>query len=432
MSTEFRKVAFHTLGCKLNFSESSMLKNSMLEKGYQSVQFNDGADVFVINTCSVTENADRECRKIIRRAKRLSPNSVIAVIGCYAQLAPEIISEIPGVNLVLGAEEKFNLLDYINKLHSESPVSIFNREIKHVKDFHPSYSSGERTRTFLKVQDGCDYSCTFCTIPLARGKSRNQSISETLKVAQQIADSEYREIVLTGVNIGDFGKSTNENFIDLLTELDQLNGIDRIRISSIEPNLLTNEIIEFVAKSQKIMPHFHIPLQSGSNKILNLMKRRYKRNLFTERINKINSIIQNCGIGVDVIVGFPGEKEEDFLETYHYLSELEISYLHVFTYSERPDTTAITMPNIVPKGERAERSKMLHILSEKKKENFYLSQKNTVNEVLFESELNGQISGWTKNYIRFAGDGSKELENKISNVYLNSFENGIMKGRISN
>jgi threonylcarbamoyladenosine tRNA methylthiotransferase MtaB len=432
MSTEFRKVAFHTLGCKLNFAESSMLKKSMIENGYQSVKFNDGADVFVINTCTVTENADRECRKIIRRAKRKSPNSVIAVIGCYAQLNSKLISEIPGVNLVLGAEEKFNLLHHINQLHPESPVSIFNNEIKHVKEFYPSFSSGERTRAFLKVQDGCDYSCTFCTIPLARGISRNQSIAKTLQVAQQIADSEYREIVLTGVNIGDFGKSTNEKFIDLLTELDELDGIDRIRISSIEPNLLTNEIIEFVAISNKIMPHFHIPLQSGSDKILSLMKRRYKRKIFKERLNKINSIIPNCGIGVDVIVGFPGETEEDFLETYHYLSELKISYLHVFTYSERPDTDAINMIGIVSREDRANRSKMLHVLSEKKKESFYLSQKNSIKEVLFESEINNQISGWTKNYIRFSGLGSKELENKILNVYLKSFKNGMMRGHIAN
>ena len=432
MSTEFRKVAFHTLGCKLNFAESSMLKNTMIEKGFQSVQFNDGADVFVINTCSVTENADRECRKIIRRAKRLSPNSVIAVIGCYAQLNPKVISEIPGVNLVLGAEEKFNLLDHINQLHPDSLVSVYNSDIHHVKEFFPSYSSGERTRAFLKVQDGCDYSCTFCTIPLARGKSRNQSITETLKVAHKIAESDYREIVLTGVNIGDFGKSSGETLLELLKELDQLIGIDRIRISSIEPNLLTNDIIEFVAGSQKFMPHFHIPLQSGSDKILSLMKRRYKQELFTKRIRKIKSIMPNCGIGVDVIVGFPGETELDFLETYHYLAELDISYLHVFTYSERPDTLAINLKNSVPKGDRSNRSKMLHILSDKKKEQFCLSQKNTIQEVLFESYLNGKILGWTKNYIRFCSNGVENLDNKIATVHLESFHNGKMNGQIAN
>lgn len=431
MSTEFRKVAFHTLGCKLNFAESSMLKNSMIEKGYQSVQFNDGADVFVINTCSVTDNADKECRKIIRRAKRISPNSLIAVIGCYAQLKPEIISEIPGVNLVLGAEEKFNLLEHIDQLHPESPVSVLNGDINHVHEFYPSYSSGERTRAFMKVQDGCDYSCTFCTIPLARGKSRNQSISKTMEVAQEIAESDYREIVLTGVNIGDFGKSTNESFLYLLKELDQLNGIDRIRISSIEPNLLTNEIIEFVAESNIIMPHFHIPLQSGSDKILKLMKRRYRKDLYTNRIQKIKSIMPNCGIGVDVIVGFPGETEVDFLDTYHYLSELDITYLHVFTYSERPDTPAINMDMVVSKKDRAKRSKMLHILSDKKKEQFYLSHQNSVQEVLFESSLNGEISGWTQNYIKVNTTANSTLENQMAKVHLDNFQNNMMLGIIT-
>lgn len=431
MSTEFRKVAFHTLGCKLNFAESSMLKNSMIEKGYQSVQFNDGADVFVINTCSVTDNADKECRKIIRRAKRISPNSLIAVIGCYAQLKPEIISEIPGVNLVLGAEEKFNLLEHIDQLHPESPVSVLNGDINHVHEFYPSYSSGERTRAFMKVQDGCDYSCTFCTIPLARGKSRNQSISKTMEVAQEIAESDYREIVLTGVNIGDFGKSTNESFLYLLKELDQLNGIDRIRISSIEPNLLTNEIIEFVAESNIIMPHFHIPLQSGSDKILKLMKRRYRKDLYTNRIQKIKSIMPNCGIGVDVIVGFPGETEVDFLDTYHYLSELDITYLHVFTYSERLDTPAINMDMVVSKKDRAKRSKMLHILSDKKKEQFYLSHQNSVQEVLFESSLNGEISGWTQNYIKVNTTANSTLENQMAKVHLDNFQNNMMLGIIT-
>lgn len=430
MSTEFRKVAFHTLGCKLNFAESSMLKNSMIEKGFQSVQFNDVADVYVINTCSVTDNADKECRKIIRRAKRISPNSVVAVIGCYAQLKPEIISEIPGVNLVLGAEGKFNLLSHLDELHPESPVSVFNRDINYVHEFYPSYSIGERTRAFMKVQDGCDYSCTFCTIPLARGKSRNQSITETMKVAQEIAESDYREIVLTGVNIGDFGKSTDESFLDLVKELDELDGIDRIRISSIEPNLLTDKIIEFVAGSNKFMPHFHIPLQSGSDKILKLMKRRYKRELYTNRIQKIKSIMPNCGIGVDVIVGFPGETETDFLDTYHYLADLDVSYLHVFTYSERPDTPAINMDFSVDKKERANRSKMLHILSDKKKEQFYTNHANSVQDVLFESSLNGQNIGWTKNYIRVNIPSDINLENKIEKVHLEKIQNQMMNGNL--
>ena len=281
MSTQYRKIAFHTLGCKLNFSETSMIKSSLNKKGFSSVKFDENADIYVINTCSVTENADKECRKIIRRAKRISPNAIVAVIGCYAQLKPDSISKIPGVNLVLGANEKFNLLDHLNEIHPDSPVSVVSHDIKHLNEFHPSYSYGDRTRTFLKVQDGCDYKCSFCTIPLARGKSRNQSISKTLKVAQEIAKSDSREIVLTGVNIGDFGKSTGESFYDLIKELDKLRGIDRIRISSIEPNLLTDEIINFVASSNKFMPHFHIPLQSGSNKVLKLMNRRYTKELYT-------------------------------------------------------------------------------------------------------------------------------------------------------
>tara|TARA_B100001029_G_C15058531_1_gene456415 strand:+ start:2018 stop:3316 length:1299 start_codon:yes stop_codon:yes gene_type:complete len=430
MSTQFRTIAFHTLGCKLNFAESSMLKNLMVEKGFKSVKFKEGADVYVINTCSVTDNADKECRKIIRRAKRISPNSVVAVIGCYAQLKPKIISEIPGVNLVLGAEEKFNLFDHINGLHTKSPVSIFNGDINHVHEFHPSYSTGDRARVFMKVQDGCNYSCTFCTIPLARGKSRNQSIADTLKVAQEIAKSDHKEIVLTGVNIGDFGKSTNESFLDLVKSLDSLNGIDRIRISSIEPNLLTDDIIEFVANSNKFMPHFHIPLQSGSDKILKMMKRRYKRELYTNRIKKIQSIIPDCGIGVDVIIGFPGETHSDFLETYNYLAELDISYLHVFTYSERPDTQAINMLYPVEKKERAKRSKMLHILSDKKKEKFYLNHMNSVQEVLFESFLNGQNIGWTKNYIRVNNQSGFNLENKIEKVQLDGLNNQMMNGNL--
>ncbi|MAJ43408.1 MAG: tRNA (N(6)-L-threonylcarbamoyladenosine(37)-C(2))-methylthiotransferase MtaB [Candidatus Marinimicrobia bacterium] len=430
MSTEFRKVAFHTLGCKLNFTESSMLKSRMIEKGYQSVKFNDKADVYVINTCSVTDNADKECRKIIRRVKRNNPNSVIAVIGCYAQLKPEIISQIPGVNLVLGAEEKFNLLDHINSIHADSPVSVLNGDIKHVREFFPSYSRGERTRAFMKVQDGCDYKCTFCTIPLARGRSRSQSISNTMKVAQKISESNYKEIVLTGVNIGDFGKNTNESFFGLVKELEQLNDIERIRISSIEPNLLTDEIIEFVANSDKFMPHFHIPLQSGSDKVLKLMKRRYRTELYTNRIQKIKSMVPDCGIGVDVIVGFPGETQSDFLDTYHYIADLDVSYLHVFTYSERADTAAVSMDYSVDKIERANRSKMLHILSNKKKELFYTKHANSIHDVLFESFLNGQNIGWTKNYIRVNIQSDKNLENKIERVHLSNFKGQLMNGEL--
>ena len=430
MSTEYRKIAFHTLGCKLNFSETSMIKSSLNKKGFSSVKFDENADIYVINTCSVTENADKECRKIIRRAKRISPNAIVAVIGCYAQLKPDSISKIPGVNLVLGANEKFNLLDHLNEIHPDSPVSVVNHDIKHVNEFHPSYSYGDRTRTFLKVQDGCDYKCSFCTIPLARGKSRNQSISKTLNVAQEIAKSDSREIVLTGVNIGDFGKSTGESFYDLIKELDKLKGIDRIRISSIEPNLLTDEIINFVASSNKFMPHFHIPLQSGSNKVLKLMNRRYTKELYAARVRKIRSVMPDCGIGVDVIVGFPGETKKDFLSTYKFLQDLECSYLHVFTYSERANTSALRLSESVGKKERAERSKMLHILSEKKRRKFYIEHSKTIQEVLFESSFNDCSIGWTKNYIRVNIDSNLNLKNKIKRVKLNYFKNKMMNGDI--
>ena len=430
MSTEYRKIAFHTLGCKLNFSETSMIKSSLNKKGFSSVKFDENADIYVINTCSVTENTDKECRKIIRRAKRISPNAIVAVIGCYAQLKPDSISKIPGVNLVLGANEKFNLLDHLNEIHPDSPVSVVSHDIKHLNEFHPSYSYGDRTRTFLKVQDGCDYKCSFCTIPLARGKSRNQSISKTLKVAQEIAKSDSREIVLTGVNIGDFGKSTGESFYDLIKELDKLKGIDRIRISSIEPNLLTDEIINFVASSNKFMPHFHIPLQSGSNKVLKLMNRRYTKELYTARVRKIRSVMPNCCIGVDVIVGFPGETEKDFLSTYKFLQDLECSYLHVFTYSERANTAALRLSESVGKKERAKRSKMLHILSEKKRRKFYIEHSKTIQEVLFESSFNDCSIGWTKNYIRVNIDSNLNLKNKIERVKLNYFKNKMMNGDI--
>ena len=430
MSTEYRKIAFHTLGCKLNFSETSMIKSSLNKKGFSSVKFNENADIYVINTCSVTENADKECRKIIRRARRISPNAIVAVIGCYAQLKPDSISKIPGVNLVLGANEKFNLLDHLNEIHPDSPVSVVNHDIRHVNEFHPSYSYGDRTRTFLKVQDGCDYKCSFCTIPLARGKSRNQAISKTLNVAQEIAEGDSREIVLTGVNIGDFGKSTGESFYDLIKELDKLKGIDRIRISSIEPNLLTDEIIDFVASSNKFMPHFHIPLQSGSNKILKLMNRRYTKEIYMARVRKIRSVMPDCGIGVDVIVGFPGETEKDFLSTYKFLQDLECSYLHVFTYSERANTAALRLGDSVEKKERAKRSRMLHILSEKKRRKFYIEHSKTIQEVLFESSFNECNIGWTKNYIRVNIDSNLNLKNKIKRVKLNYFKNKMMNGDI--
>ena len=370
MSTPTKRVAFHTLGCKLNFSETATISRDFLRHGFEKVDYRDTADIYVLNTCSVTENADKEARKLIRQAKRRNPESAIAVIGCYAQLKPNDIAAIDGVDIVLGAGEKFNLLNYLDSIDLNGGAKVIQSEIDHVHTFTPSYSTGERTRSFLKIQDGCDYTCSFCTIPMARGESRSDTIDKTLQVAKEVAETDTREIVLTGVNIGDFGKGSDETFFDLIQQLEQLDGIDRIRISSIEPNLLTNEIIQFCASSQKFMPHFHIPLQSGSDKILSAMRRRYKRDLYEERVAKIKSIIPHACIGVDVIVGFPGETDDDFLDTYNFLNELDISYLHVFTYSERPNTDAVEMGEVVPKETRAERSKKLHILSDKKRRYF--------------------------------------------------------------
>ncbi len=371
MSTQTKRVAFHTLGCKLNFSETATISRDFIRHGYEKVDYRDEADIYVLNTCSVTENADREARKLIRQAKRRNPNSSVVVIGCYAQLKPNDIAAIDGVDIVLGAEEKFNLLNHLDGIDLNSGTKVFHSEIDHVHGFTSSYSTGERTRSFLKIQDGCDYTCSFCTIPLARGESRSDTIENTLKTAKDVAATDAKEIVLTGVNIGDFGKGTSESFFDLIQQLDCLDGIDRIRISSIEPNLLTNEIIEFCASSKKFMPHFHIPLQSGSDKILSAMRRRYKRDLYEDRVDKIKSLMPDCCIGVDVIVGFPGETNDEFLDTYNFLNELDISYLHVFTYSERSNTDAVEMGEVVPKDVRAERSKMLHILSDKKRRFFH-------------------------------------------------------------
>jgi threonylcarbamoyladenosine tRNA methylthiotransferase MtaB len=361
-----RTVAFYTLGCKLNFSETSGIARLFEEEGYARVDFQEGADIVVINTCSVTEQADKKCRQIVKQAKRLSPASFIAVIGCYAQLKPTEISSIEGVNMVLGASEKFNLVhhlrDWENKLNE---TQVLAGEIKLVKEFIPSYSQGDRTRSFLKVQDGCDYFCSFCTIPLARGRSRSNSIASTLKVAKKLAETAVKEVVLTGVNIGDFGKGRNESFFELITELDQLAGIERFRISSIEPNLLSNEIIEFVAQSNKFVPHFHLPLQSGSNYILREMRRRYSRELYADRVALIKDKMPQACIGVDVIVGYPGETDEHFNETYVFLNELDVSYFHVFTYSERNNTVAIRKHHRIPKEIRRERSKKLQILSDK-------------------------------------------------------------------
>ena len=431
MSTQAKRVAFHTLGCKLNFSETATISRDFLSHGFEKVNYRDKADIYVLNTCSVTENADKEARKFIRQAKQRNPNSSVAVIGCYAQLKPNDIAAIDGVDIVLGAEEKFNLLNHLDSINLNGSTKVIQSEIDQVHKFTPSYSSAERTRSFLKIQDGCDYTCSFCTIPLARGQSRSDTISNTLKVAKEVAETDTREIVLTGVNIGDYGKGSNETFFDLIQQLDLLDGIDRIRISSIEPNLLTNEIIEFCASSKKFMPHFHVPLQSGSDKILGAMRRRYKRDLYVNRVTRIKQTIADACIGVDVIVGFPGETEKDFLETYNFLNELDISYLHVFTYSERPNTDAIEMSEIVSKEIRRERSKMLHILSDKKRRFFHDQFISKYRPVLFENIKNGKLLGHTDNYIQIQMEGGSELINSIHSVKLVDNHGTVVDGKLS-
>jgi threonylcarbamoyladenosine tRNA methylthiotransferase MtaB len=426
-----RKVAFYTLGCKLNYSETSSISRMFEQKGYKKVDFNNTPDIFIINTCSVTENADKKCKKIVKEAQKINPDGYVAIIGCYAQLKPKEISEIPGVDAVLGAAEKFQLIDLLDGFVKEPSLKIakvFNKNIEEAIEYHTSYSLSDRTRTFLKVQDGCDYPCTYCTIPLARGKSRSDSIENVVKAANEIAANGVKEIVLTGVNIGDFrpspltpgGEIRKQTFLDLIKELDEVDGIERFRISSIEPNLLTNEIIEFVSNSKRFVPHFHIPLQSGSNHILGLMKRRYRQELYTERVNKIKEIMPNCCIGVDVIVGHPGETDELFLETYNYLNKLNINYLHVFTYSERENTEALKIRPIVPQNKRAERSKMLHILSEKKRRAFYESQIGYEFTVLFENDgKNGTMEGFTENYVRVVAKYDPLLINETKRIILN-------------
>ena len=418
-----KKVAFYTLGCKLNYSETSAIGRLFEDKGYQKVEFTDSPAVFVINTCSVTENADKKCRKVVKEALKISPAAFIVIIGCYAQLKPAEIATIPGVDLVLGASEKFQLLDYLNDLQKTPKAKVYNQPIAQATEFISSYSYGDRTRTFLKVQDGCDYTCTFCTIPLARGNSRSDTIDNVIANANQIAAAGTKEIVLTGVNIGDFGDKENGTFFDLVKALDTVTGLDRIRISSIEPNLLSDEIIRFVASSNRFVPHFHIPLQSGSNKILALMRRRYKRELYTDRVNQIKALMPDACIGVDVIVGFPGESKEAFLETYQFLNELPISYLHVFTYSERADTLAITMDGVVPINERNERSKMLHILSEKKRHAFYESQLGKQATVLFEADnKEGLMHGFTRNYVKVSTKFDPILVNELKTIQLVDFD----------
>ena len=424
-----KKVAFYTLGCKLNFAESSSIARSLEPMGFVRSEFQDQPDLFVINTCSVTEQADKKCKKVVREAKKVNPNSTVVIIGCYAQLKPKEIAEIPGVDLVLGAAEKFNLIEHIATLSKGDAAKICSCDIETVSGFNSSFSVNDRTRTFLKVQDGCDYSCSFCTIPKARGKSRSDSISNTMTTAKEVVKAGAREIVLTGVNIGDFGNGTDESFYDLIQALDALTGVDRIRISSIEPNLLTNKIIEFCASSNKIMPHFHIPLQSGSNKILSLMRRRYNRELYEERIHKIKDLLPNACIGADVIVGFPGETDENFLETYNYLNDLDISYLHVFTYSERPNTEAVLMDGVVAKKVRAKRSKMLRGLSVKKRRAFYESQIGNSSTVLFESEnKEGYIHGFTENYVKVKTPWNPDLVNTLQQISLTKIdEDGLVR-----
>ena len=427
-----KKVAFYTLGCKLNYSETSTISRMFEQKGYKKADFTDTPDIFIINTCSVTENADKKCHKIVREARAISPDAYVAIIGCYAQLKPQEISSIPGVDAVLGAAEKFRLVELLDGFVRKPQAEVFASEIESVSKFNTSYSIHDRTRTFLKVQDGCDYSCSFCTIPLARGSSRSDSISNIMNTAKEIANTEVREIVLTGVNTGDFGIQEGkrvERFVDLVKALDEVSGIDRFRISSIEPNLLSDDIIEFVASSQRFVPHFHIPLQSGSNKILKLMRRRYQRELYASRVEKIKSVMPHCCIGVDVIVGFPGETYEDFLETYQFLNELDISYLHVFTYSERDNTLAATMENSVNPKDRSERSKMLHILSEKKRRKFYENHINRAFTVLFENDIeNGMMHGFTENYIRVTAKYDTILINELKKVKLSAInEHGLME-----
>ena len=430
MSTPTTKVAFHTMGCKTNFSDTSTISNEMLSHGYQKVSYKEEADIYVLNTCSVTENADKEARKLIRQARRRNPYAKIAVIGCYAQLQPDQISKIAGVDLVLGASEKFNLLTHLNSLNDNNQSKIVRFPINQNNSFQSSFTNGERTRSYLKIQDGCNYNCSFCTIPLARGRSRSDTIENTVKIAQNIADSGAKEIVLTGINIGDFGSTNNENFFQLIKTLDNLKGIERFRISSIEPNLLSNDIISFCANSNKFVPHFHIPLQSGSDSILQSMKRRYNTDLYKSRVEHIKKIIPDCCIGVDVIVGYPGEKEDHFEQTYSFIESMDVSYLHVFSYSKRKDTFAASLNDQVTKERKEYRSKALHRLSNKKKKQFYNQYINKIRPVLVEQSINGKIQGFTDNYIKVNVDQELSCYNKIIPVLLNENKGNYMQGEI--
>lgn len=420
-----KKVAFYTLGCKLNFSETSTISRNFQKEGFDRVDFEDVADIYVINTCSVTDNADKQFKQVVKKALKLNPNAFVAAVGCYAQLKPEELAAVDGVDLVLGATEKFKITDFIHDLSKNDRGEVHSCEIEEADFYVGSYSIGDRTRAFLKVQDGCDYKCTYCTIPLARGISRSDTMENVVRNASEISQQGIKEIVLTGVNIGDYGKGEFGNkkhehtFLELVQALDQVEGIERLRISSIEPNLLKNETIEFVSQSRTFVPHFHIPLQSGSNAILKKMKRRYLRELYTERVATIREVMPHACIGVDVIVGFPGETDEYFLETYHFLNELDISYLHVFTYSERDNTEAAMMDGVVPNNVRAKRSKMLRGLSVKKRRVFYESQLGTTRTVLFEGEnKEGYIYGFTENYVKVKTPWNPELVNTLHEVQL--------------
>ena len=420
-----RTASFYTLGCKLNFSETSTIARDLESEGFARVGFESGADIYVINTCSVTDQADKKCRNIVRRALKYNPSAFIVVIGCYAQLKPKEISSIKGVDLVLGAQEKFNLKSFLHDIDKRKETQIENKHIKHVNEFYPGYSKGDRVRSFFKVQDGCNYFCSFCTIPLARGKSRSANVKETIVKAKEIANSKVKEVVLTGVNIGDFGYGTKEKLIDLLIELDKLEQINRFRISSIEPDLLSNEIIEFVYNSKRFVPHFHIPLQSGSDKLLKSMRRRYDTELYKSRIEKIKDLMPKACIGVDVIVGYPGETEEEFNKTVHFLKSLPISYLHVFTYSERANTTAPRMGEIVPMEERRKRSKQLRILSLKLKQQFYQNNLGKTEKVLLENQEDGYHYGFTENYVKVKLPVQKVRKNEIVDVKLNEINSDL-------
>ncbi len=419
-----QKVSFHTLGCKLNFSETSTIARQFTNNGFERVNFNENADVVVLNTCTVTGTADKKCRQAIKKAKKISPDSYLIVTGCYAQTDAEKIAEMREVDAVLGVNNRFRIFEHLKNFNKSGSASIHTEKTEELKEFGSAFSSDDRTRSFLKVQDGCDYPCTYCTIPKARGKSRNKTIKKTIADAEKIAELGFKEIILTGVNIGDFGKSTNESFINLIKELEKVKDIERYRISSIEPNLLTNEIIEFVSKSEKFLPHFHIPLQSGCNRILKLMKRRYMRELFAERVNEINTTQADAFIGVDVIVGFPGESDNDFIETYTFLEKLNISFLHVFSYSERKGTLAAGMKNKVPKNEIKKRSGELHKLSEIKHKEFYQKHLNKIYKVLFErTKVKNSIFGFTDNYIKIEHPFNKSLINNILNFKITGINN---------